>query len=180
MEEEKESKDLLCEVNEQVEKSIKEIVDSGLTPANLDNLGKLVDIHKDLENEEYWKIKEEMKYMRYGNYGRNSYGEYGEDSYGRRSRDSRGRYMESYGRRDVKGTGRGRYRGEELMDEMYGAYNDYMDSNEYGTYGTSESMQKIEIMADSLMDFIEHIKKEAKSPEEKQLIDEKLKEIGRM
>lgn len=118
--------------------------------------------------------------MRYNNYDRDSYGEYGEDSYGRRSRDSRGRYTDSYGRRGVKGTGRGRYRGEELMDEMYGAYNDYMDSNEYGNYGTSESMQKIEIMADSLMDFIEHIKKEAKSPEEKQLIDEKLKEIGRM
>lgn len=169
---EEENKTMQKEVIEQVEKSIKEITDSGVTPTNLDNLGKLVDIHKDLKNEEYWKIKEEMKYMRYGNYG--------EDSYGRRSRDSRGRYMDSYGRRGVKGTGRGRYRGEELMDEMYGAYSDYMDSNEYGTYGTGESMQKIEIMADSLMDFIEHIKKEAKTPEEKQLIDEKLREIGRM
>ncbi|WP_298061784.1 hypothetical protein [uncultured Rikenella sp.] len=179
MEDKNSEKDLICKVNEQVEKSIEEIIDSGVTPTNLDNLGKLVDIHKDLKNEEYWKAKEE-NFMRYGNYGRDSYGEYGEDSYGRRSRDSRGRYMDSYGRRGVKGTGRGRYRGEELMDEMYDAYNDYMDSNEYGNYGTSENMQKIEIMADSLMDFIHHIKKEAKTPEEKQLIDEKLKEIGRM
>ncbi len=168
-----EDKNMQEEVICQVEKSIKEITDSGLTPTNLDNLGKLVDIHKDLKNEEYWKIKEEMKYMRYGNYGRGSYGrdEYG--TYGRRSRDSRGRYTEgnSYGRR---------YRGHDMLDEMYGAYTDYMDSEEYGNYGAGESMQKIEIMADSLMDFIQHIKREAKTPEEKQLIDEKLREIGRM
>ena len=54
------------EVIKQVEKSIKEITDSGLTPTNLDNLGKLVDIHKDLKNEKYWETKEEY-YMRYGN-----------------------------------------------------------------------------------------------------------------
>ena len=176
MEEEKQNKDLLCKVNEQVEKSIEEIIDSGVTPTNLDNLGKLVDIHKDLKNEEYWKVKEE-NFMRYGNYGRESYGrdEYGEGygTYGRRSRDSRGRYTEgnSYGRR---------YRGHDMLDDMYGAYSDYMESGEYGNYGTGESIQKIEIMADSLMDFIHHIKKEAKTPEEKQLIDEKLREIGRI
>ena len=114
------------------------------------------------------------------------YNDYNDGSYGRRGVRGTGPYSRyrdggsSYGRRGVPGTGRGRYRGEDMMDEMYRAYNDYMDSSEYGNYGTSESMQKIEIMADSLIDFIHHIKKEAKTPEEKQLIDEKLQEIGRM
>lgn len=166
---EKDLTTLFEQVNEQVEKSIKEIIDSGLTPENVENLGELIDIHKDLKNEKYWKIKEE-DFMRYDNYGRESYGrdEYG--TYGRRSRDSRGRYT-GYGRR---------YLGHDMLDDMYNAYSEYMESDNYGNYGASESMQKIEIMADSLMDFIHHIKKEAKTPEEKQLIDEKLREIGRM
>lgn len=162
--------ELKKQVNEQIGCIVKE---EKVSPNNVDYLGKLVDINKDLQNIEYQKVKEE-KYMRYRDY-EDGYG----DSYGRRSRDSRGRYTE-YGRRGVPGSGRGRYRGEEMMDEMYQAYNDYMDNAEYGNYGTSESMQKIEIMADSLIDFIHHIKKQAKTPEEKQLIDEKLREIGRM
>ena len=163
--------DVLIKTKSEVEKIIKQIVENGLLTENIELLYKLIDIHKDIENEKYWKEKEEnMMYRDYDNYG------------GGRSRDSRGRYMESgsYGRRGVPGTGRGRYRGEEMMDEMYRAYNDYMDSAEYGNYGTNESMMKIEIMADSLMDFVEHLRKEAKTPEERQLIDQKLQELSRM
>lgn len=165
--EEKQEKNWCDIVKEQTEKQIENITKTGITTSNVDYLYKLVDIHKDLKNEEYWKEKINM-------YNEGSYGRYNEGSYGRRYRDG------AYGRRGVKGTGRGRYRGEEVMNEMYNAYNDYMDSQEYGNYGTSESMMKIEIMTDSLMDFIHHLKQEAKSPEEKRMIDEKLKEIGRM
>ena len=151
-EEKKEEKSLEEKVREEVEKKIKTIVEEQkIQSGNIDYLAKLVDIIKDLDNQKYWKIKEE-KYMRYGNYD-----EY--DNYGRRGRDSRGRYTESYGRRGVPGSGRGRYGGEEMLDDIYSAYGDYMESGEYGTYGTGESMQKIEIMADSLMDFIHHLKK---------------------
>ena len=41
-------------------------------------------------------------------------------------------------------------------------------------------MQKIEIMADSLMDFVEHIMETAKTPEEKELIQRKIQELGRV
>lgn len=167
-------------VQTEIDKLIKEVVDDGISSDNLDYLYRLIDIHKDLANEEYWNVKKEGIKMRYKDYGESEmYGNYGEDSYGRRSRDSRGRYTEdsSYGRRgrDAK------YRGEDMLNEVSKYYGDYMDEHErYGNYGTSESMMKIEVMADSLMDFIHHLKQEAKTPQEKQLIDEKLKEIGRM
>lgn len=173
-------KDINNEIINQVENLMYQIQEQGVNTDNVDFLGKIVDIHKDLKNEEYWKEKEEMYMYR-------DYNDYSDGSYGRKEVRGTGPYSRyrdsgnsSYGRRGVPGTGRGRYRGEDMMDEMYRAYNDYMDSADYGNYGTSESMQKIEIMADSLMDFIHHIKKEAKTPEERQLIEEKLQEIGRM
>ena len=80
-----------------IEKGINSIIEEGLEISDLDNLYKLVDIHKDLANEEYWEKKKEAIEMRYRGYG---------NDYGRRSRDSRGRYRES-GR-----GGSNRYRGE--------------------------------------------------------------------
>lgn len=51
---------MLKKVNEQVEGQIKKIVEEGLQLNNIDRLYKLVDIHKDIANEEYWKKKEEV------------------------------------------------------------------------------------------------------------------------
>lgn len=178
-EEKKEKKDWCKEITTQVEKQLEEIANEKVSVENVDYLYRLVDIHKDLKNEDYWKEKIDMYREGYGNYS--GYGNY--DGYGARGVPGSGRrsYREgSYGRRGVKGTGRGRYRGEEMLEEMKETYNDYMDDQEYGNYGTSESMMKIEVMAESLIDFVEHLKKEAKSPEEKQLIQQKLKELGRM
>lgn len=48
------------EVIEKVEGKINEIVSTqGVKKDNVDYLYKLVDIHKDLKNEDYWKKKEE-------------------------------------------------------------------------------------------------------------------------
>ncbi len=170
------------EVIKQVEKSIKEITDSGLTPSNLDNLGKLVDIHKDIEHEKYMKIKED-DIMRY--YGRGNYGE-GYETYGRRSRDSRGRYTEggSYGRRGVAGSGRGRYRGEEMIDEMYGAFQDYHDGreeyNRSGNYGAKEDSTKgLEDMMMSITECVTMIFQEAE-PEEKEIIRKHIRKMGEL
>lgn len=45
---------------EKVESRITQIINSeGVKRDNVDYLYKLVDIHKDLKNENYWKIKEE-------------------------------------------------------------------------------------------------------------------------
>ena len=45
---------------EKVESKIGEIINQeGVKKENVDYLYKLVDIHKDLKNEKYWKVKEE-------------------------------------------------------------------------------------------------------------------------
>lgn len=95
MEEQKqETKINWCEeITQQVEKELEQIVNEKVSTNNVDYLYRLVDIHKDLANETYWKEKIKM----YGN---------------RYSRDFSGYGESSYGRRGVKGTGRySRYRG---------------------------------------------------------------------
>ncbi len=48
-------------VLEKVENKITELVNTeGVKKENVDYLYKLVDIHKDLKNENYWKVKEEI------------------------------------------------------------------------------------------------------------------------
>ena len=130
---EESKEDVLIKTKEEVEKLIKQVTESGLQVANVELLYKLIDIHKDIENEKYWIEKEEnMMYRDYDNYS------------GGRSRDSRGRYMDgSYGRRGVPGTGRGRYRGEEMIEDMYRNYEDYSEGKEmYGADGkTMESFK---------------------------------------
>lgn len=121
---EEEKKKLTEQLKEKVEEQLKKVVEQGVTASNVDFTYKLVDIHKDLANEEYWKIKEE-KYMR-------EYGEGYNEGYGRRGVPGSGRYRGEYGRRGVKGTGRGRYRGEDAMMEMQEAYEEYNEASEYG------------------------------------------------
>lgn len=160
--------ELKKQVNEQIGCIVKE---EKISPNNVDYLGKLVDINKDLQNIEYQKVKEE-KYMRYRDY-EDGYGNYSDGSYGRRSRDSRGRYTDSYGRRgyDTK------YRANDMLDEMSYSYGAYSESNEYGdSYGASA--KELEKMLDCNIALIEHLKRNAKSQEEMQIIDKKLKEMS--
>ena len=46
-------------LKELVEKELKSMEESGIDSSNIDVIYKLVDIHKDIENEEYWKVKKE-------------------------------------------------------------------------------------------------------------------------
>ena len=143
--------DVLVKTKSEVERIIKQITESGLQTANVELLYKLIDIHKDIENEKYWKEKEEnMMYRDYDNYG------------GGRSRDSRGRYMESYGRRGVPGTGRGRYRGYDMIEEMGEHYGDYSEGRD--TYGNDRETEKsFDKLLQSLEDFTYLIMQEADS-----------------
>ena len=153
MEEDKKELDLIPKAKEEVEKLIKQITESGLQVANVELLYKLIDIHKDINNEEYWKKKEEnMMYRDYDNYS------------GGRSRDSRGRYMDSYGRRGVPGTGRGRYRGYDMIEEMGEHYGDYSEGRD--NYGNDRETEKsFDKMLQSLEDFTYLIMQEADSPD---------------
>lgn len=165
-------------LEEQLNKEIKNIVENeSVQIGNIDYLYKLVDIHKDMKNEEYWKKKEEdiMNYRNYEGYGNDSMGGYG-DSYGRRgvAGTGRGRYRDggdSYGRRGVAGTGRGRYRGEEMLDEMKYHYGNYQDSNSYGA--KEDSAYK---MTEAFKEFGFSIANELE-PNEKKMFKQAMQEI---
>ncbi len=161
-------------VKNKVEDKIKQIIDVGIQLDNVDYLYKLIDIHKDIENEEYWKFKKEGIKMRYNtNYGRDDYDreEYG--NYGRRGRDSRGRYM-----------ARGNYRGEEMIDDMREMYGDYSESREEydrGNYGAKEdTMKSLDYMLKSVVQFMQMLESDASSEEEMQLIKKYARKISEM
>lgn len=179
-EEKKQETNVIEKVTEEVDKSITRIMQQGVQTNNVDFLYKMIDIKKDIT--EIKKEEQEMMYGNYGNYGRDSYGEYSEGSYaGGRRRDSRGRYMEggSYGRRGVKGTGRGRYRGEEMMDEMAYHYGNYNEGREQ--YGADdETMKSFKYMLKSFKDYYKHLKDEASSQQEVKMLEDVAREISEM
>lgn len=53
-------KSLNDKIKETVEGKIEKLLETGIQASNVDYFGKLIDIHKDIENEEYWKIKKEV------------------------------------------------------------------------------------------------------------------------
>ena len=177
MKEETEKKEtsVIDKVTEEVDKSIKRIMEQGVQTSNIDFLYKMIDVKKDIA-----EIEKEEQEMMYGNY--DNYGRYDDMSYGGgRRRDSRGRYMEgdSYGRRGVKGTGRGRYRGEEMMDEMMYHYGNYNEGREQ--YGADEeTMKSFKYMLKSFKDYYKHLKEEASSPQEVKLLEETAREMLEM
>lgn len=174
---EEEKKSMQESVKEETEKIIESILQEGIKNDNLDMLGRIVDIHKDIANECYWKKKEESL-MRY------SYGaEYNEGSYGRRGVPGTGRrsYSEggSYGRRGVPGSGRRRYRGEDMIDEMVYHYGNYSDGKEM--YGADQdTMQSYKMMLKAFKEYFEFLKENASTPEEQQLLERTSREMSQM
>ena len=175
MEEEKkqnEEKSVLDKVTEEVDKSIKRIMEQGVQTNNIDFLYKMIDVKKDIAKIE--KEEQEMMYSNYGGYDDMNYG-------GGRRRDSRGRYMESgsYGRRGIRGSGRGRYRGEEMMDEMAYHYENYNEGREQ--YGADEeTMKSFKYMLKSFKDYYKHLKDEASSQQEVKMLEDVAREISEM
>lgn len=160
--------DVILKAKEEVEKLIKAATENGLQASNVQLLYQLIDIHKDIENEEYWKNKEENNmYMR---------DDYGNDYRGGRSRDSQGRFMG-----DRRSTS---YRGQRVLDEMYNRYRNYNDGKEEynrGNYGAkNETMKSLEYMLESVTDFIEMLQHDADSQEEIDMIKKYTRRISEM
>lgn len=158
------------EIMKQVEEQIKMIGENGIDNTNIEYLCKLIDIHKDIKNEEYWDIKEE-NYMRYRGYSEGGYG--------------------NYGRRGVKGTGRGRrYREggygagnygddkEETLEMMKEHYQGYSESSMYGAEG--ESMEALNGMLEAAYEFVSMLSEDAKSQEEAELVKKWSRKIGQL
>lgn len=148
------------------EDKIKEILDNGIETTNLGYLSELVDIHKDIANEEYWCMKEEKEDM-YGNYRGYEHDSYGRDSYGR----------DSYGRRERDS--RGRYRGHEYIDDMSEHYGRYEEGRQ--RYGANEDTKRsLRYMLDSMENFARMLKEEATSQEEIEMIRQTAQKIANM
>lgn len=195
-EETEEKKDIMQRVKEKSEELMEEIEKKDINTigtTDLDTLYKLVDIHKDISNEEYWERKENdnMNYGNYGNYGRGSYGNYGysgrgpsRGAYG----EGYGNYGEGYGEYGRGGYGRrGRdmkYRGDEHLDRMgegYGRYEEGREQYNRGNYGAKDDTLKgLEFMLQSAEDFFKMLKQEASSPEEMQMFQEYVQRIAQM
>lgn len=174
MEEKKKEKQPITEkIKEEAEKFLRTSLSNGIQPANVDSLFKAVDMYKDAVGIEKSENKEEENNMRYRNYND---GGYGDGNYGRRARDSRGRYMaRGY---DAK------YRGEDMIDEMYQNYQGYTYGREQygrGNYGAEENtMKSLKFMMESVVEFVEMLKKEAGSQEEYEIINKYIKKLSDM
>lgn len=143
-------------LKEIIEKEIEEISNQGIDESNLDVIYKMVDIHKDIIEEEKNIMKMEEINMRYnGNYSRGNYGRnYNDGSYG------------TYGRRSY-----GTHPAIDRMGEMYGAYREASEEANRGNYGAkNEKMEKLEIMLDSCLEFWESIVRENTDPESVEMI----------
>lgn len=122
-------------IKSEVEKILGDISNEGISRDNVDYVYKLVDVHKDLEQENYWEVKK----MYYGNYRRDGYDDM---SYGRnRKRDSRGRY-----------------KGHDMIEDMRENYDRYSENRRYGGKDTSESL---EYMLESIVCFVEMLEEDA-------------------
>ena len=174
---EEESKEPVCGIDKLKEMVVKELEQFSNTELNSDDLDmiyKLVDIHKDLENIDYWNVKKEVMKMRYENYGDYSEGRYG-----------------NYGRRGVPGTGRGRGRyrgnyseGEDMLEDMkenYSAYSESMNAYSRGNYSAGQDgMKALENAMEIFTEFTQKMIQEAESPEEKQIIRKYLRKVSQM
>ena len=159
-------------VTNKVEEKINKIIDTGIQSENVDYLYKLIDIHKDLANEDYWKCKKEVLKMRY----RDDYGmEYGTGSYGRRRvpGTGRGRYM-----------ARGNYRGGDMIEDMRDMYDEYSENKEEygrGNYrAKDDTMENLDYMLKSVVQFMQMLEEDADSEEEMQLIKKYARKISEM
>ena len=169
------TKTIYKDLKNATEDKIKDLLEESqgqITGSNYEALGALIDIHKDIANEEYWCYKmEEGEEGMYGNYGRGSYGNYGRGDYGR---DDYGR--DNYGAR--RRDSRGRYRGHDYLDEMYEDYGRYMEGRE--RYGASQETDKsYHYMVKALEDFIKVLEEEADTQEQREMLSQALQNAMR-
>lgn len=146
-------------IKSEIEKILGDISNEGISMDNVDYVFKLVDIHKDLNQEDYWEVKK----MYYGNYRRDDYDDmsYGR---GRRKRDSRGRY-----------------RGHDMIDEMSDYYGKYMETRDGRSYGGREdSIKSLDYMMASVYDFVCMLEEDAKSDEEMDIIRKYARKISEL
>lgn len=147
-------------IKSDIEKTLGDISNEGISRDNVDYVFKLVDIHKDLNQEDYWEVKK----MYYRDSRRYDY-DRDDMSYGRgRRRDSRGRY-----------------KGHDMIDEMSDYYGEYMETRDGRSYGGREdSIKSLDYMMASVYDFVCMLEQDAKSDEEMDIIRKYARKISEL
>lgn len=147
-------------IKSEIEKILGDISNEGVNQSNVDYIFKLVDIHKDLNQEDYWEVKK----MYYRDSRRYDY-DRDDMSYGRgRRRDSRGRY-----------------KGHDMIDEMSDYYGKYMETRDGRSYGGREdSIKSLDYMMASVYDFVCMLEEDAKSDEEMDTIRKYARKISEL
>lgn len=175
-------------LKKEAEKKIDSLVEQGISStATIDALDKLVDIVKDIgeiEKMEGGRYGNYPEYGARGNYREGGYqeGNYNEGGYGRRGNFREGYQEGGYGRRGRDS--RGRYRGEEMIDEMNEHYRNYSEGREQyreGNYGAEDKkIKSLEYMMECVVDVVKYLKENADSQEEKKIIDKHIKKMQEM
>lgn len=166
-------------LSEDIKKELTRIEESGINISNIDIVGKLVDILKDIH--EINEKEEETNMREYGSYR-------GGGDYGTYMRDSRGRYMDN-GRMDDRGTyGRGGNfinmdprlwnRLEHIMNdaEMY----EYGRDKYRGGGGDERMIDGLEKLMYSVCTFVESMMDFAETPQEKEVIRKHIQKLAKM
>lgn len=162
-----------------IDKEIETIACNEINQSNVDILGKLIDMKKDIADSEYYDTVREAMNMRYYD---------DDDMYGARRRDSRGRYMggrEDMSRYSPRRSSYGHHMPMEYFDKMMDGYEEYMEGMEKyhrsGNYGDRDkSLEALEYMLDGMVEAIEHLQENADSPEVIDLIKKYAKKIKEM
>lgn len=154
---------------EQIKKELVEIEQKGVNASNLELIGKLADIYKDLS---------EIEKMDKGGQGMTEYGRYRENyrdgGYNARGNYRDGGYNDGYGRRYS--------RMRDYMDRMV----DGMDQYEYGKerymHGGDDGrvMEGLEKLMYAMCMFVESAMDFAETPQEKELIRKHLHKISQL
>ena len=146
-------------IKSEIEKILGDISNDGISRDNVDYVFKLVDIHKDLNQEDYWEVKK----MYYKDSRRYDY-DRDDMSYGRRTRDRRGRY-----------------KGHDMIDNMSDYYGNYMETRDGRSYGGREdSIKSLDYMMASVYDFICMLEQDAESNEEMDIIRKYARKISEL
>ncbi len=159
---------------EQIKKELVEIEEKGINASNLELIGKLADIYKDLgEIEKMDKGGQEM--LEYGRYREGGYGAYRDGGYNARGGGGggyrEGGYNDGYGRRYS--------RMRDHMDRMMDGVDQYEYGKERYMHGGDDGrvMEGLEKIMYAVCMFVESAMDFADSPQEKELIRKHIQKI---
>lgn len=172
-------------LKQDIKTELKQIEQVGINGSNIEVVGKMVDILKDIGKIEKMEEEKEMRDYTYeDNYGMyNARGGRG----GYNARGGYSNYEDSYGRRGVSGSGRGRYGHlDERMAERLDRIMDGADMYQYGRdrYRGGDSEERmydgLEKLMYAICTFVESTMDFAETPQEKEIVRKHMQKLAKL